>query len=77
MMSDKLVKDLVDSVHLDETYKLASAKLKPEEKESLEAGVREMAELMAPFLRVVEALSQDDEALALAKAKLSEKPSGG
>jgi chromatin segregation and condensation protein Rec8/ScpA/Scc1 (kleisin family) len=76
-MSDKLVDDVVQSVQLDETFKQASQKLSTEERESLEAGVREMAELMAPFLRVVEALSQDDEALALAKARLSEKPSGG
>jgi len=76
-MSDKLVDDVVQSVQLDETFKQASQKLSAEERESLEASVREMAELMAPFLRVVEALSQDDEALALAKAKLSEKPSGG
>lgn len=76
-MSDKLVEDLVDSVHLDETYKQTSQKLSDEEKKNLEASVRGMAELMAPFLRVVEALSQDDEALAIAKAKLSEKPSGG
>jgi hypothetical protein len=77
MMSDKLIDDLVEAVHLDETFKQASQKLKPEEKQSLEDGLREMAELMAPFLRVVDALSQDEEALALAKAKLSEKPSGG
>jgi len=76
-MSDKLINDMVESVHQDETYKQASQKLTAEERENLEAGVREMAELMAPFLRVVEALSQDEEALALAKAKLSEKPSGG
>lgn len=77
MMSDKLIEDLVESVHLDETYKQTAQKLSDEEKASLEASVRGMAELMAPFLRAVEALSQDDEALALAKAKLSEKPSGG
>jgi chromatin segregation and condensation protein Rec8/ScpA/Scc1 (kleisin family) len=76
-MSDKLIDDVVESVHHDETFKQASEKLTAEERESLEASVRGMAELMAPFLRVVEALSQDDEALALAKAKLSEKPSGG
>jgi hypothetical protein len=76
-MSDKLIDDVVESVQLDETYKQASQKLSVEERASVEASVREMAELMAPFLRVVEALSQDDEALALAKAKLSEKPSGG
>jgi hypothetical protein len=76
-MSDKLIDDLVESVMLDETFKLASQKMSPEDKASLESGVREMAQLMAPFLHVIDTLRQDEQALAVAKAKLSEKLSGG
>lgn len=75
-MSDKLIDDLIESIYHDETFKTAAAKLSAEEKQNLETGVRQMAELMAPFLRVVDALSHNDEALLIAKTKLSEKPSG-
>lgn len=77
MSDDKLIEDLVTSVQQDDAFKAASSGLSAEDKASVEASVREMAELMAPFLRAFDALSQDEEALALAKAKLSEKPSVG
>ena len=76
-MSDKLVEDLVKTVVEDDAFKRTSESLKDGERKEIEDGVRGFAELMAPFLRAVEALSQDDEALALARAKLSEKPTGG
>lgn len=76
-MSEKLVNDLIESLQLDETYKLTSSKLDGEQKQNLEASVREIAELMIPFLNVVEALSNNEEALLIAKTKLSEKPVTG
>ena len=76
-MSEKLVNDLIESLQLDETYKLTSSKLDGEEKQNLEASVREIAELMIPFLNVVEALSNNEEALLIVKTKLSEKPVTG
>jgi hypothetical protein len=76
-MSQKLVNDLIESLQLDETYKLTSDKLNAEQKQNLEASVREIAELMVPFLNVVEALSNSEEAMLIAKTKLSEKPVSG
>lgn len=72
-MNDKLIDDVVETVKMDETFKQTSQKLSTDENASIEAGVREMAKLIAPLLELVDILKEDDEMMTLLKTKLSEK----
>ena len=72
-MNTKLIDDVVETVKMDETFKQTSQKLSADENASIEAGVREMAKLIAPLLELVDVLKEDDEMMTLLKTKLSEK----
>ncbi len=77
MMNNKFIEDFIKSIQLDETYQLTSQKLNLEDQKKLEASLHDIANLIGPFVEAVNSLSENEEALALAKSKLTEKVSSG
>lgn len=76
-MNNKFIEDFIKSIQLDETYQLTSQKLNLEDQKKLEASLHDIANLIGPFVEAVNSLSENEEALALAKSKLTEKVSSG
>lgn len=79
MTSEKqkeLVDILVQEIYQDKTFEQVSDKLSVEEKQKLQDTVKEISQMMCPLVEAFSHLQNNEEAISIARIKLSEKQNG-
>ena len=77
MMSEKHVKDIVDTVEQSDVYVAAMKDVPEAEKANVKATLEHFAELLSPVVAALESLEASEEVTSAVRERLAEKLRGG